>query len=217
MCIAPGCKHFQAGNRQLSRILFHAMGCSHLSGELKDFANNVSVAENTLGVKVKPKIIQADVESQMAPYKKAKTVHKSLTDVVIPAGKIKFQDRVNLAIVELVAVSGIPATVLDSLQWKKFMEAATRSKCNSPSSMMLMEKLIPAEATLVRKYQSDFLRSCVNLTLTFDGGSTRKPSSVYTLHIATAERETFFMEGYDATDDHHTAEYIQGLATKVSN
>ena len=179
--------------------------------------NDVAVAENVLGIKVKPKIIQANMESQMAPYKKVKMVQKSLTDVVIPAGKIKFQDQVNLAIVELVVISGVPVTILDLLQWKKFMEAATQSKCNSPSFTMLTEKLIPAEAALVCKYQSDFLCSCVNLTLTFDSGSTRKPSSVYTLHIATTEKETFFMEDYDVTDNHHTAEYIQGLATKVSD
>ena len=215
-CVAPECKHFQAGNRQLSRILLHAMGCSHLSPKLKDFANDTAIAENSLGAKLRPMQIQANTESQTVPYKKAKTVQETLADIVIPAGKIKLQDQVNLAIVELIAVSGVPASVLDSSQWKNFMEVATRSKCNSPSSTTLMEKLIPAEAALVRKNQTDFLRTHVNLTLTFDGGSTRKPSSVYTLHITTMERETFFMEGHDATNEHHTAEYIEGLATKVS-
>lgn len=171
-CIAPGCEHFQAGNRQLSRILFHAMGCSHLSPNLKAFANDAAITENAPGAKVRPKQIQADTESQATPYKKAKTVQETLADIAIPTGKIKFQNQINLAIVELVAVSGIPATILDSLQWKNFMEVATRSKCSSPSSTMLTEKLIPAEAALVRKYQSDFLRTCSNLTLTFDGGST---------------------------------------------
>ena len=216
-CIAPNCKHFQAGNRQLSRILLHAMGCPYLSFKLKGFANDVAISQNSLGAKTNPKQIQTDTENQGAPYKKAKTVQKTLANIAITAGKTKYQDEVNLAIVELFAVSGIPASVLDSLQWKKLVEVATRSKCNPPSSTMLTEKLIPAEAALVRKYQSDFLRTCTNLTLTFDGGSTRKPCSVYTLHITTAERETFFMEGHDATNERHTAEYIEGLATNVSD
>ena len=71
------------------------------------------------------------------------------------------------------------------------------------------------EATLVRRYQADFLRTCANLTLTFDGGSTRKPSSAYTIHITTTDRETFFVDRCDATDEHHTAEYIEGIVTRV--
>jgi len=142
-------------------------------------------------------------------------VQRTLADIATTAGKTKYQDEVNLAIVELFAVSGIPASVLDPPQWKKFVDVATRSKCSPLSSTILTEKLIPAEAALVRKYQTDFLRTCLNLTLTFDGGSIRKPSSVYTIHITTAERETFFMDGCDATGKRHTAEYIEGLVTRV--
>jgi len=192
------------------------MECPHLTPELKDFANDTAISQNSLGAKVNPKQIQTDTENQGAPpHKKAKTIQGTLTNIAITAGKTKYQDEVNLTIIELFAVSGVPASVLDSLQWKKFVDVATRSKCNPPSSTMLMEKLIPAEAALVRKYQADFLQTCVNLTLTFDGGSTRRPSSVYTVHITTAERETLFMEGCDATNEHHTAEYIEGLVTKV--
>jgi len=214
-CIAPGCKHFQAGNRQQTRILFHAMGCPHLTAELKGFANDAAIAQNSLGAKVNPKEVHVDAENQGAPYKKAKTVQQTLTNIATTTGRTKYQDEVNLAIVELFAVSEIPASILDSPQWKKFVGVATHSKCNPLSSTILTEKLIPAEAALVRKYQTDFLRTCLNLTLTFDGGSIGKLSSVYTIHITTAERETFFMDGCDATGERHTAEYIEGLVTKV--
>lgn len=216
-CIAPKCQQVNSGNRQLSRILSHAMGCPYLSPELKSFANDEAIDKNALGTKVNPTQIQADAEDQGAPHKKARTVRNALADIVVTTGKAKYQDTVNLAIVKLFAVNGIPPSILDSPQWKNFVEVATNSKFNPPSSTMVTEKLIPAEAALVRKLQSDFLKTCVNLTITFDGGSTRKPHSVYTIHITTAERETFFMEGCDATDEHHTAEYIEGLATKVSN
>lgn len=215
-CIAPKCKHLRVGNRQLSRILSHAMGCSHLSPELKDFANDTAIHQHAPGLKVNPKKIQTDTENQGAPHKKVRKIQGTLTDITVTTGKIKYQDEVDLAIVQLFATSGIPATILDSPHWKKFVEVATRSKCNPPSSTKLAAKLIPAEAALVRKYQTDFLRTCTNLTLTFDGGSTRKPSSVYTIHITTAERETFFMEGHDATNERHTAEYLGGLIIKAS-
>jgi hypothetical protein len=95
------------------------------------------------------------------------------------------------------------------------MVEATKSKYNPLSLTIFTEKLVPAEAALVRLYQIRFLDTCVNLTLTFDSGSTRKPSSVYTIHITTADRETFFMEGCDATDEWHTTEFIEGLVVKV--
>ena len=201
----------------MSRILSHAVVCAHISPELKTFATDTLISENALGAKVKPKEIQVDAEDKGAPHKRAKTVQNTLTDVTIATGRVRYQDEVSLSIVELFAVNGIPPSVLDSSQWKMFVAVATRSKFNSPSSTMLTEKMIPAEAALICKYQSDFLQTCTNLTITFDGGFTRKPSSVYTVHITTAERETFFIEGCDATDERHTAEYIEGLVTKVSN
>lgn len=216
-CIVPGCTHFRAGNRQLSRILVHATECRHLSTELQDLANDTAITENAPGAKVNPQQIQADVEDQGPSYKKAKTVQNALTDIIVPAGKIKYEDEVNLCIVELIAVNGIPVTMLDSPQWKKLVEAMSKLKYNSPSTSTFVNKLIPGQAALVRKYQTQFLQTCDNLTLTFDGGSTRKPSSVYTIHITTAERETFFMEGCDATDERHTAKYIEGLVVKVSD
>ena len=215
-CIAPECNHLRAGNRQLSRILVHAMGCPYLPPELKNLANDTAVNQHAPGIKVNPKQIRTDTENQGAPHKKPKTIQGTITDIAVTTGKIKYQDEVDLAIVQLFAANGIPANVLDSPQWKKFVEVVSHSKGNSPSSTTLTKKLIPAEAALVRKYQTEFLQTCANLTLTFDGGSTRKPSSVYTIHITTAERETFFMEGYDATDERHTAEYLGKLITKAS-
>ena len=194
----------------------HTMECRYLSTELKDLANDTAVTQNAPGIKVNPKNIQADTVGQEAPYKKAKTIQNTLTDAIVTAGKIKYEDEVNLRIVEFIAVNGIPAITLDSPQWKKFVEAVSKSKYNPPSSSTLTEKLIPGQAALVRRYQIQFLQTCANLTLTFDGGSTRKPSSVYTIHVTTAERETFFMEGCDATEERHTAEYIEGLVIKVS-
>ena len=40
---------------------------------------------------------------------------------------------------------------------------------------------------------------------------------MYTLHITTADKETFFVEGYDAANESHTVEYIGGLATMVND
>lgn len=192
----------------------HAMDCPHLSANLKDLANDTAVEENAPGMKANPKHIRADSEDQFS-HKRAKTIQNTLTNVAVATGKAQYEHAVTFRVVELFCVRAIPAKVLDAPEWRKFVEEATKSKYNPPSSTTFMEKLVPAEAALVRSYQIKFLNTCINLTLTFDGGATRKPSSVYTVHITTADRETFFMEGCDATNERHTAEFIEGLAIKV--
>ena len=121
----------------------------------------------------------------------------------------------NHKIVMLFCISGLPLRVLDTPQWKRLMETVTKFKYELTSSTMVSGTFIPAEVALVRSHQVAFLQMLVNLTITFDGGSTRKLSSVYTIHISTADRECFFMEGHDATDEKHTAAYIESLITSV--
>jgi len=193
----------------------HAMDCGYLSADLKDLANDMAIKENAPGAKVSRKQVHADAENQGPLHKKAKTVQNTLIDVAVTAGKAKYQHAINLRVVELFCVRAIPAKVLDTPEWKKIVEEATKSKYDPPSSTAFTEKLVPAEATLVRSYQIKFLGACVNLTLTFDSGATWKPSLVYTVHVTTADRETFFVEGCDATDERHTAEFIKGLVIKV--
>ena len=74
------------------------------------------------------------------------------TDTIVPAGKIKYEDEVNLCIVELIAVNRIPVTMLDSPQWKKLVEAMLKLKYNSPSTSMFVNKLIPGQAALVVEF-----------------------------------------------------------------
>ena len=59
-------------------------------------------------------------------------IQETLADATTTASKAKYQDEVNFTIVELFMVCGIPPIVLDSLQWKKFVEVASCSKCNPP-------------------------------------------------------------------------------------
>ncbi|KAF8838962.1 hypothetical protein BDN67DRAFT_906426, partial [Paxillus ammoniavirescens] len=52
------------------------------------------------------------------------------------------------------------------------------------------------------------LATCRHLTITFDGGKTRQPHSVYSIHVTTADRQTFCVELDDSSRLSHTGEYI---------
>jgi len=193
------------------------MECTHLSSSLKNLASERSI-DNALGAKVAPKELQT-TESQgdnAGPsYKKAKLLQSTLKDAMVAKGSVKFEDEINYKILMLFCVSGLSLRILDTPQWKQLMETATKFKYKPTSSTMVSGTFTPAEAALIRSHQVVFLQTLVNLTVTFDGGSTRKPSSVYTIHISTADRECFFVEAHDATDEKHTATYIENLITSV--
>jgi hypothetical protein len=61
----------------------------------------------------------------------------------------------------------------------------------------------------------DVLQKEQNLTLTFDGNSTRKPQSVYTVHITTKNRDSYFVDGYEGSDERHMAAWIKDKVLKV--
>jgi hypothetical protein len=55
-----------------------------------------------------------------------------------------------------------------------------------------------------------------NLTLTFDGNSTQKPQSVYTVHVTTKDCNSYFVDGYEGSDEHHTVNWVKGKILKAS-
>jgi hypothetical protein len=85
------------------------------------------------------------------------------------------------------------------------------------SSSKLEEYHIPSEAALVRSKQLEHLCTCVNLSITFDGQTTRRPESVYTIHIITSNRLVFLFDGNEASDESHTANHLFSVLDNVSH
>ena len=67
---------------------------------------------------------------------------------------------------------------------------------------------IPNEAAFVRNKQIELLKKEENLTLTFDGTTTRKQESFYTAHATTPARDTYFLDGHEGSGEHHNTELI---------
>ena len=71
---------------------------------------------------------------------------------------------------------------------------------------LLLMKIIPKEAAFVRKEQLKILHESENITITFDGNSTRR-DSIYFVH-ATTDQNSYFVEGHIGSDAHHTTKWI---------
>lgn len=132
------------------------------------------------------------------------------------AGKERLQAKLDYHIMKLICVRGLVPNVIDSPEWKSFVTNAN-PKYDPTSSSKFVEVHIPSEAAKVRVLQLEHLGKRYNLTLTYDGGTTRKPQSVYTVHITTQDRRVFFVAGDEASREHHTAEHIRSVIIEVSD
>ena|SRR5882757_7774290 len=85
------------------------------------------------------------------------------------------------------------------------------------SADVFAKKHIPREAVHICQKQIDILHTTDNLTLTFDGTTTRKPHSIYTAHATTPSRDTYFLGAHEGSDERHTTEWVTEKLLKVSH
>ena len=142
---------------------------------------------------------------------KQTTIH---TDA-IAAGRSELKAKLNHLVLKLICVRGLVPDLVDSPEWREFVLEATKGRYESASSTTFLTSYIPSEASHIRKLQYQRLQTLRNLTITFDGGTTRKPQSVYTVHITTIDRKVYFMEGHEASGESHTAEHIKDFLFTV--
>lgn len=110
-------------------------------------------------------------------------------------------------IVQFFCVGGIAPSKANLPQWKTLWQHAVPSY--SPASASKLEEYhIPSEAAFVCTKQLEHLRTCVNLSITFDGQKIRSPQSVYTIHIITPNREVYLFDGNEASKESHTADHL---------
>jgi hypothetical protein len=84
-----------------------------------------------------------------------------------------------------------------------------------PISSQTLTNYVASEAGFVHSKQLEHLWLQMNITLTFDGGSTRRPQSVYTMHATTPDRDVFCIHGEEGTDVSHTGEHLANMLIKV--
>ncbi|KAI0820926.1 ribonuclease H-like domain-containing protein [Irpex lacteus] len=112
----------------------------------------------------------------------------------------------------LICLHGLVPNILDSPEWKELMGILNPNYKCTPANKFSGE-YIPKEAVFVREEQLKELRQQKNLTVTRDGGNTRR-DSIYFVHITTSDREHYFLDGHVGTKDHHTSAWVEGRLMK---
>ena len=113
-----------------------------------------------------------------------------------------------------ICVSGTPPYRVDLPQWKTLWLHAN-PLYTPASSSKLVDYHLPQEAAKIHAIQISELQQEDNLSLTFDGNTTRLPQSVYTIHVITPKRREYLFEGNEASDTSHTADHLWGVVKGV--
>ncbi|KAJ8515594.1 hypothetical protein ONZ45_g6996 [Pleurotus djamor] len=182
------CDQTWAFPRNKMRILDHASTCEHLPFELKQ---RVNASLGKMSVTTRVQQGQEKMKEMMT-------------------------NQIDLHLIKFVATSGIPMKTIANPHLNEMLKWAW-SAYNLPSVSKLEGSLIPQEAGRIRTENLNALRKSNNLTITFDGNTTRLPQSVYTIHIITPEREVYIFEGHEASEESHTGEHLFEVLDEVVN
>jgi len=106
---------------------------------------------------------------------------------------------------QLICMRGLVPNILDSPEWKELMHILNPNY-NPTSAEKFSNKIIPKEAAFVQREQLKVLQKSENITITFDGNSTRH-DSIYFVH-ATTDHNSYFVEGHVGSDAHHMTKWI---------
>ncbi|KAG5223278.1 organellar single-stranded DNA binding protein [Salix suchowensis] len=186
-CMTVCDKIFAGPHRNLKWIKDHAADCEHLPKELQEEVNQ-DLSKNAPLVKVaqmnlagEKKKIVSTMELLVSSILVSKTA-PSIIYMVSRKTRIDGQNaQLEADLLKFAIVINIPLAVFDYPEWKKLVKNVDACLI-STTLCHIRDILIPQEVGHVRTVQIKELWMCENLTITFDGNTTRAPESVYTIH-----------------------------------
>ncbi|KAF7985089.1 hypothetical protein HWV62_8971 [Athelia sp. TMB] len=217
------CSKVRMGNRDVDRIFQHVTTCAVLSQSDPDLFREAINASKTgsLGAQ-----LEAETDNSAAPEPVAKRPTQStlkLAPLREYGQKEKqeqqkmWQKKVDHVIMRLICVRGLVPHLIDSPEWKELMHLLN-GNYNPTSSDTFATNIIPREAIWVHEKTVEVLRKEENLTMTFDGGSTRKPDDYTTAHATTAvTRQSYFLDAHAGQGESHTAVWMKEKLLKNKN
>jgi hypothetical protein len=84
-----------------------------------------------------------------------------------------------------------------------------------PSQTTFEDKLVPTYAAAMHIARLEYLKTCTDLQISFDGGKLKK-KGFYSVHVTTLDRMSYCLELDDGSRLSHTGEYICELLCHVS-
>ena len=170
--------------------------------------------------------VDSNTKDRITKATSAQTLHAQLEDSVEDNGAVekmlKFEGKkahglkVNQAVLNLICGTGIAPTIVDSPEWKHVINILD-STVSVYSSSSFVHTYIPAEAFCVTKEANKKLSKIKNLTISYDGRTTKAVEFIYTIHVTTPGCRSYLIEGSEKLEISHTGLQIAKELLKVSS
>ncbi|KIM56279.1 hypothetical protein SCLCIDRAFT_29720 [Scleroderma citrinum Foug A] len=208
---------WQTKNRVKQRILTHAVSCEHLPHTLKEDLDG-GLAKSAPSARLQLTNVAVVPKKGPTCEERATTKSNMTQPSVYPLAKKARADKLTAQldadIVQFFCIGGLAPSKANLPEWKQIFWHAVPSY-QPASSSKLEEYHIPSEVAHVRTKQLEYLRTCTNLCITFDGQKIRLPQSVYTIHIISPERRICFFDGHEASEDSHTGKHLFQMLDEI--
>lgn len=199
-CAMYGCSQSWSGEPQTGHIYKHIVGkCQHVD---PDTLQKVSTAYGDKAIHAQ---LKASNSGDRLVEKLSKTEAKKLKD-----------RKSNQAVLEFICALGLAPTIVNTNEWKTVVHSFDAS-ADTYSSTKFADTCIPAKAICVIDEATVHLKKLNNLTISFDGGTTRATKSIYTIHITTPQScQAYLIEGSERSGESHTGKQIADKLLKVN-
>lgn len=138
----------------------------------------------------------------------------TLNVIVGETGRKLIQAQADLATVNLICDACLPPALVNYPEWK-YLLSILNSRYLPASSTVLVDDQIPGQAVRVYTLVLEYLKTQFDLTVSYDGATTKKTQSVYTVSFTTPNGASFLIEGSEASDESHTGEHIARVILKA--
>jgi hypothetical protein len=188
-CVADECS-FVLASRNSRRVARHAKVCFKLPTNLRKLA-----AQEAASKAPSQKLLEIEqVAPEIIESPRTETQESRLVQMARITGRKEKHRKLDLAVVKLFCVAGLPTNLAARQEWKDLLAIADPSY--KPASRDTLEyEHIPGEQEHVKQMQIAYLKTQEDLTISFDGGTSRGKQSFWTVHVTTAARQVYFIEG----------------------
>ena len=167
-----GCQTaWKAVKRSKQRILNHSATCEHIPRDLREGLDG-GLAKAAPSAKLRAAGARVAAGPLPQPSHQSDPCQPSVYNLAKKARLENLTTQLDADVVQFFCVGGIAPSKANLPQWRTIWQHAVPSY--SPASASKLEEYhIPAEAAFVRTKQLEHLRSCSNLSITFDGQTIR--------------------------------------------
>ncbi|KAF8496634.1 hypothetical protein JB92DRAFT_2834574 [Gautieria morchelliformis] len=123
--------------------------------------------------------------------------------------------KINQAVLNLICGTGIPPTIIDTDEWKNVVSAIDKT-ATTYGSTSFVDMYIPGKVGRITEEDIQVLSTVENLTISYDGSTTKAVESIYTIHVTTPRhRQTDLIEGNEASGMSHSGPQISNKLFKT--